>query len=68
MVATTYCVQAGSLSRAIHVGRINVAGTGFLDKPDLTPEVLNVVAEWVEKHYDGSQPWCAWVTGGSLSR
>lgn len=50
---TTYAVQAGGLSRAIYVGRVNKAGTAFTSKDDLTDEVLLAVVDYVRRHFNG---------------
>jgi hypothetical protein len=49
-----YGIQAASLSQAIHVGRINKAGTAFTSKDDLTDEALYAVAQFVRRHFAGS--------------
>ena len=49
-----YGVQAGAFSDKIWVGRLSKSGTVFLDKEDMTKEVIWAVAEWVMSKFDGS--------------
>ena len=48
-----YGIQASSFREAILVGRINKAGTEFLDKEEATDEVLAAVANYVRQHFEG---------------
>lgn len=47
-------VQAEPFGDGIAVGRLNKAGTRFLDHHQATEMVLGAVATWVEQHYDGA--------------
>jgi hypothetical protein len=53
MSTTKYAVQASLLTPAIHVGRANKAGTAFVDKAEMTDDVLLAVAAYVEGHFNG---------------
>lgn len=46
-------VKSSPLTEAIYVGRLNKAGTGFLDKEAATDLVLGTVGEYVRDNYAG---------------
>lgn len=48
-----YGVQAAAFHEAIHIGRIDKAGTQFLDKEDATDMVLAAVAQYVRQNFGG---------------
>lgn len=52
-MSTNYAVQAASFSEAIHVGRLNSAGTAFTEKQERTDMVLAAVAMYTQKNFDG---------------
>lgn len=51
-----YGVASSAFSETISVGKLSKDGSSFIDKEDLTAEVLNAVAMWVEKNH-GSDAW-----------
>ena len=51
--APKYGVQASIFRDAIYVGRLNKAGTEFLDKEEGTDMILATVAEYARQHFDG---------------
>lgn len=48
-----YGIQAATFSEAIHVGRVNKAGTAFLHKEEATDMTLFAVAEYTQKNFEG---------------
>ena len=52
--APKFGVKSSRMSEAIYVGRLNKAGTGFLDKESATDLVLGTVGEYVRDNYAGS--------------
>jgi len=48
-----YGVQTSFFREGIYVGRLNKAGTEFLDKEDRTDMILAAVAEYARQHFDG---------------
>ena len=48
-----YGVRASFFHEAIYVGRINKAGTEFLDKEEATDLILAAVADYARQHFDG---------------
>lgn len=50
---TEFGVQSSFLRDAIYVGRLNKAGTEFLEKAELTDMVLFAVTEYVRDNYGG---------------
>ena len=52
--APKFGVQAGVLSKEIHVGRLNKAGNAFLDGKEVSTDmVLAATAQYVRHHFDG---------------
>lgn len=51
--APKYGVQASFFHEAIYVGRVNKAGTEFLDKEEATDLILAAVADYTRQHFDG---------------
>lgn len=49
-----FAIQSGTFQPAIHAGRLNKAGTAFLDgKEDVTDMALHAVGAYVRDHFDG---------------